>query len=310
MIRLLVLICLIYANFLQGDLEDHFKEALGKSDLYSMRNIDFIYIINLDQRPEKFASCLQQLEPYNIHPYRFSAVNGWELSLEEINDVGIILGPWMSNGQWGTCYLPNEDSQPYHELVYQIGRTYFSHCMSRGAIGIVLSHLSVLQDAYDAGYETIWVMEDDISVIENPLMLSSLIDDLDAHVGHAGWDILFTDRDTKNSFGNYVPCTAYAWRPNYSPPNPHKFYDIQEISPQFRKIGARYGAYSMIVRRSGMKKLLNFFKQYQIFLPYDLEYTLPPGINLYTVNLDVVSTLPNALSDNGGPNYKIVNQQH
>lgn len=60
----------------------------------------------------------------------------------------------------------------------------------------------------------------------------------------------------------------------------------------------------MIVRRSGMKKLLKFFNKYQIFLPYDMDFVLPNDIKLFTVNEDVVSTITNALSDNGGPNYE------
>ena len=32
-------------------------------------------------------------------------------------------------------------------------KTYFTLGMSRGAIGIILSHLSILQDAYDSGYK-------------------------------------------------------------------------------------------------------------------------------------------------------------
>lgn len=31
----------------------------------------------------------------------------------------------------------------------------------------MLSHLSVLKDALDSGYETIWVMEDDIHIIQD-----------------------------------------------------------------------------------------------------------------------------------------------
>ena len=94
----------------------------------------------------------------------------------------MLLEPGMKIDHMGTCYLL-DDSGPQHEMVQQLGRTYFCHCMSRGAIGIVLSHLSVLQDAYDSGYETIWVIEDDIQVIQDPRLLSSLIDELDATVG-------------------------------------------------------------------------------------------------------------------------------
>jgi hypothetical protein len=59
----------------------------------------------------------------------------------------------------------------------------------------------------------------------------------------------------------------------------------------------------MILRRSGIKKLLQFFKAHQIFLPYDMDYILPPGIKLFTVLEDVVSNFPKADSDNGAPNY-------
>lgn len=269
-----------------------------------MGNIDFIYMINLDQRPEKFSLSCERLAPYGIYPFRFSAVNGWELSLETINDVGVRLEPWMDRGQWGTFYPQEGDGSPQHEVVNAIGKNYFCHCMSKGAIGIVLSHLSILQDAYDSGYETIWVMEDDIKIVQDPQILPFLIDRLDALVGREGWDLLFTDRDTLNNQGNPVPCTAFAWRPNFTPRNPLKFGLREDVGSDFRRIGARYGAYSMIVRRSGIKKLLDFFKNYQIFLPYDMDFTLPNNIQLYTVLQDVVTTQPGAPSDNGGPNYK------
>jgi len=270
-----------------------------------MRNIDFIYMINLDQRPEKFASCIAQLHPYGIYPYRFSAVNGWELSLEAINDVGVKYSPGMTTGHYGTRYPLEAGGEAQHEVVHRIGETYFCHCMSRGAIGIVLSHLSILQDAYDSGYETIWVMEDDIEIIRSPHLLSDIIDKIDQTLGRDGWDVLFTDQDTKNQRGEYVPCLGYAWRPNFQPPNPHIFAERRTLRrAPVSRVGARYGAYSMIVRRSGMKRILDFIKSHAIFLPYDMDFYLAPGIRMYAVLEDVISTQIRALSDNGGPNYQ------
>jgi hypothetical protein len=115
---------------------------------------------------------------------------------------------------------------------------------------------------------------------------------------------LFTDTDTKGQDGKYVPCVSHALRPNFSPKNPDGFAQKRSVSPDFMQIGARYGAYSMIVRRSGMKKLLNFFKHYHLFLPFDMDYTLPTGIQLYALKDDVISTQPQALTDNGKCNYK------
>jgi GR25 family glycosyltransferase involved in LPS biosynthesis len=296
-----VLFCLLFSFLHSSPLETHFKKAAGKSAIHSMRGIDFIYIINLDERPEKFTLCQQQLYQHAIIPYRFSAVNGWKLSLETLNDVGVVFQQGMQGDFYGTYY---DSLEPQHAPTHQEGKNYFCHCMSRGAIGIVLSHLSILQDAFDAGYETIWVMEDDIEVIRSPHILSDFIDRLDA-LTNRQWDILFTDQDTKGQDGNYVPCTAFARRPNFTPPDPTVFQLRQDLNHEFRRIGARYGAYSMIVRRSGMKKILDFIKEHKIYLPYDMDFTLPPGILFYTVCEDVVSTQPKALSDNGAPGYSM-----
>jgi len=302
MLQILLSLLIVIFGVVYADVEDHLKKITDKSDAHKMRNIDFIYMINLDQRPEKFAMCTERLSPYGVHPYRFSAVNGWELSLEAINDVGVKYEPWMTIGM-GTRYLINGDKEPFHESVGVNGITYFSHCMSRGAIGIVLSHLSILQDAWDSDYKTIWVMEDDVVPIRDPNLISDYVDRLDALVGENGWDVLFTDPDTKNNYGMYVPCTGFGWRPNFHPYDEGRFAERMDISADFRKIGARFGAYSMIIRRSGIKKILNFIKNYQIFLPYDIEFALPNGIRLFSVKEDLISTQPGALSDNGGPNY-------
>lgn len=285
-----------------ADVEEHLKRIPNKSVALQIKNIDFIYMINLDQRPEKFERCLQELKPYHIIPYQFSAVNGWELTVENLNDLGVKYEIGMDSHLLGTSYLPENNFAPTHEIMHVEGRTYFCHEMRRGPIGIVLSHLSVLQDAYEAGYNTIWVMEDDIRVIRNPHLMSDYIEKLDSLVGD--WDVLFTDRDTINKKGVTVPCLCIAQRPNFTPADSTVFAMRTEISPDFRKIGARYGAYSMIVRRSGMKKILDFFKKYQIFLPYDMDFFLAPDISIYTVLEDVVSTQQDALSDNGKPNYK------
>jgi len=175
--------------------------------------------------------------------------------------------------------------------------------MTRGAIGIALSHLSILKDAYDSGYSTIWIMEDDIQIIQDPRKLSSLVYDLDRIVGKDNWDVLFTDQDTKDANGHYVPCFGMAKRPNFHSEFQDQYYQNTVIANKFMLKGSRFGAYSMIVRRSGMKRILDFIKLHKIFLPYDMEFYLPEGIRMYSLKDDVVSTQPQALSDNSKQNY-------
>lgn len=298
-----ILFCL-FAISLHANVEDYFKPASHKSDAHKMNNIDFIYMINLDQRPEKFENSIRQLHPFGIYPYRFSAVNGWELTLDAINDVGVQFSPDMKGGFLATSFLKKDNFKPSDEIIQTVGRTYFCHCTARGTIGIVLSHLSVLQDAFDSGYETIWVMEDDIEVIKDPRQVPDLIDQLDQLVGKDNWDLLFTDQDIRGADGKYVPSWGYAQRPNYTPQETSHYYEkIKLEGSPFMFIGSRFGAHSMIVRRNGMKKILDFIKKYKIFLPYDMDYYMSESIRMYSVLEDIVSNLPRGESDNGKPNY-------
>ena len=309
MIKFLALSLVAISFSVSADIPDHFKPCPNKSGDHQMRNIDFIYMINLDKRPDRWEDCNKRLNPYGIYPCLFSAVNGWELPIEVINDVGVKFEPWMKTGLMGTYYYLDAGNQIQHahEIIHVVGRTYFGHCVARGPIAIVLSHLSVLQDAFDSGYETIWVMEDDIEVIRDPNGIPDLIDKLDALVGEDGWDILFTDQDIRKPNGEYNPCYWSAQRPNFTPWNLGIFAQRTAISVDFKRIGARWGAHSMIVRRSGMQKILDFIKVYRIFLPYDMDFIFPADMEsdmqMYTVFDDVVSNQVDSISDNGSPSY-------
>ncbi len=289
-----------------GRVQDHLKLALNKDDGHSIRNIDYIYMINLDQRPQKFALATSYLDKYGIRPYRFSAVNGWELTKEAIQDVGVKFQPGMTPLLATTYPVEVDKFIQSHEFMNEYGKTYFVHCMSVGAIGCTLSHMSILQDAYDSGYETIWVMEDDVEVMQDPHILSEIIDELDALVGHGNWDVLFTDYDYRIGVGQYLPAYGAPKRPDMDcrseERHSDKYMKSYAVSERLRKVAARFGSASMIIRRSGIEKLLIFAKR-GIYLPYDLENYLSPGIQRYGLTFDVVTNMLNPLSDIGNPDY-------
>ena len=191
MIKLIALGVFFLCSQLFAGVFEHLHKIPPKDGNHSFKNIDCVYMINLDERPEKWKASFDQLAPYGVNPLRFSAVNGWKLSFEELEDLSSLYKSKMGEGRWGTYYPPSMNGEPCHEVMMG-GKKYFSHCMSRGAVGIVLSHLSILKDAYDAGYQIIWVLEDDIEIVQDPKILSSLIKNLDSMVGIDGWDILFT----------------------------------------------------------------------------------------------------------------------
>jgi GR25 family glycosyltransferase involved in LPS biosynthesis len=299
---LLIIICL--SINLYGDFQKYLKKTDEKKGVHFIENIDFIYMINLDERPEKWKKSIDQLNSYGVYPYRFSAINGWNLSTNQINELGVKFNPKkMKRDMMAACYPLEAKGARRDEIIGSSNYCYLSF-LSKGAIGILLSHLSILKDAIDSGYETIWVMEDDIEVIRDPNILSKLVFKLDVLLGKDNWDILFTDQDTRDSLRNHIPCYSFARRPNFIPKNPKRFSKRVQVCEDIIQIGARYGAYSMILRRSGIIKLYNFIKEYKFFLSYDMEYTLPNDIKLFSVKKDIVGHLIDGLSDNGLPNYK------
>src|SRR3990167_4040586 len=242
-----------------SEMEKRFRKVENKSEGKQIRNVDFIYLINLDQRPEKLALSLKELETYGIIPHRLPAVYGWGIAKEVLDDVGVKFAPGMELYQWAIQYPNRKNREREFEFLREssFGNTFFSPCTSLGAIGCSLSHLSVLQDAYDSGYETIWVLEDDISVKATPHYLADLIDKLDELVGKEGWDVLYTDIDTqdywiyseKNDFQSNLRGLRMDlfWRPDLPPPNPFELTKRTIVRNDFLKIGSRMRTHSMII---------------------------------------------------------------
>ncbi len=301
------LLLLCSTSFSYGGIENQFKKAEGKSGIHRMPKIDFIYMINLDVRPEKYASTMKELEPYGIHPYRFSAVNGWDLSVEAINEVGLEYQEGMTP-LFSTTFPLEAGGIPSYELMCVEGRAYFAHCLWQGAIGCALSHLSVLQDAFDSGYETIWVMEDDVQVVSDPRVIPMLIEKLDTLIGKNRWDVLYTDLDYRVGVGQYTSAHGAPKRPD-TDCRPEvrfseKYWKVTNVGKDFRKIGARFGTHSMIIRRNGIRKLLEYSKKHKIYLPYDMENYMVPDIQRYSVNYDIVTNRLDAVTDLLKPHYK------
>ncbi len=284
------------------EVEKYFKKADNKTGRHSMANIDFIYVINLDPRPERYERTMNALKPYGIVPYRFSAVNGWKLSDKALDELGIVYESWMPQGPICSVYRHvNGKEYISFEIMKEVGVCYYSHSLSRGAIGCLLSHLSILQDAYDSGYQTVWIMEDDIRVVSDPREISLLVSTLNNLA--PDWDVFFTDHEVKGANGVPVPCMVIRPRPLVELKPLEYYLKRTPLSNGIEKIGMRFGSASMVVNRSGMKKLLDFFKTNKIYFPYDIDYFFVPNINFYALTRDIVTNIAGGESDNGRPTY-------
>lgn len=279
-------------------LKQHLKSAENKIEGQQIRNIDFIYVINLDYRKEKMDICVSQFKNYNIIPYRFAAICGWNLEDQVFRDVGLKLMPGMTLTHPFLPQYAKVSFVPIRSKIKQAqpsdyGETCFFYEAYPGVIGCSLSHLSVLNDAYESGYDIIWVLEDDFKLNDDPHKLSSFIDLLDATVGREGWDILYTDAKWGNSWMHR------SWRPDMRNGDYARFTKHTNVNNEFIQIGGRGGAYSMIVNRSGMKKILDFNISRGIFLPYDYEIAYVPELQLFCLTSDLAVIGSTEISDTG-----------
>jgi GR25 family glycosyltransferase involved in LPS biosynthesis len=251
-------------------------------------NVDCTYLINLDQRREKLEHTLNQFSPYQITMNRLPAIYGWNLTDEVFDDVGMKLKEGM---EWHkSIRMFQNRSEKLVQPCY--GQAVFYPRMSHGAVGTALSHLSILQNAHDARFETIWVLEDDVTVQKDPRLISHYIEKLDSLVTKKGWDVLYTDDVT--FFEPFTPGTVY--RPDMPDLDFEPLFVRKALDRDFYKIGGRCQAHSMIIRKSGIEKILNFEKKRGIYLPYDVEIAFVPEMRFYNLKHNIVKggTLENS----------------
>ena len=290
-------------SFGLASIKDHLKPCLDKSDPPEIQGVDFVYLMNLDRRPDRFAYCLQQLRPYGITPYRFSAVDGKSLSPLAFEEIGLRFLEGMQGGQWAITYPREGVDDPTYVFLGRssYGKSYFSQYMTKGAIGCTLSHLSIVQDAFESGYETIWVLEDDFLIKKDPRTISSYIKGLDDWAGRENWDILFTDYCPAVSLPDPLQATKkhfwFLWRPDVKKYDYASYAEHKFVWHDIAKIGSRNRTHSMIIRRSGMKKILDFELTHHPFIPYDNELSLIPSLQMYAIESGLVTYAPNFSSD-------------
>lgn len=230
-----------------------------------LEGVDCIYLINLDRRPDRLARMQNIFESYDLHVQRFSAVDGKQLTTETKQ---ALFGPYPVR-------------------------------MTNGSIGCLLSHLSILHDAYQRKFKCIWVVEDDVDVLEDPHVFVPLLRALQKH--DSKWDLFFTDLDAKDSDGKYFFACVSEFRPN-QPQQPLAYYQKKRnAGSDFFRIRQRFGAWSLFVSRKGIKKLLDYYQHVYLWSAYDIDLFYTPNLHCYTPRRDIVTQILGQDSDTVAP---------
>lgn len=261
------------------NIEKHLKRIERTKKPFQIPGIDYIYLINLDSRPEKLERSVRQLKRYGIEAERLAAIYGWTLSQDVFDDIGMKFLPPMDFRFDGSVFFrPASDQLDAGEKLDAscYGKTCVHQTTSAGSLGGSLSHLSCLQDAYEKGSETVWILEDDFTLEKDPKILSSIILSLDQLIGKENWDLLYTDDD--HHFNRYGDLTIDP-RPDRPP-----FRLVVEHTPigqGFVRIGGRHQLHSVIYRKSGIEKILNYIKTFGLFHTFDVEINFTPELKKY-----------------------------
>ncbi len=222
-----------------------------------IQGIDCIYVINLDERPERWERMKALCEELGLHVNRVSAVNGWNLSREVVKDL------------FG----------PYTERSTQI---------RGGPIGCMMSHLSVIRDAYEKGYNCVWILEDDAAFLEDIHEIPELISELTAY--DPQWDILFTDQNFRNENG-YTPFYGLDPRPHQPLEHLSYYSERKKISDHLMQIHSRYATTSILWSRKGLEKATHFYSTHYMWTAIDIDMHTIPGLREYASTSDIVSNL-------------------
>ena len=240
-------------------ISNHFVDIELTEPSSGINGIDCIYVINLAERPQRWERVKSICEPHHLHPNRVNAVNGWELSSESLREL-----------------------------------TQIPHNLKKGAIGCLLSHLSILQHALENEFECIWVMEDDIVILDNPHEISFLLNQLSEI--DPEWDIFYTD--IRNCFTINGKYTRQPIKQN------------NYISDNLLKVESRFGNYSVIISKNGIKKILNYFSSKKFSDPIDIDIHFIPNLKKYSSSWNIISWLFELCSDTENSPVQSIENKH
>jgi GR25 family glycosyltransferase involved in LPS biosynthesis len=288
-------------NELNSTLNTPFNENIVKSNI---KNIDHIFIVNLEKCPKKKNYIKNFFDKYKIDINFFKAINGWALSMDTLKNIGTKFEKNMDNFENlidnrhdnGLATRYDEGSHTgqfneYYERMYERDENcWYIHGMAPGQIGCILSHLNIYKNALALKMKTIMICEDDCQINENPHSISNYLNELNTLTNN-DWDMLYLDKEQIYN-GEEIIQSGRVVHPHLDNSKyalEHLNFTINEkISENIRRVGARFGTYGYVISESGMKKILEWHLIHGIWSPADIlcvsnlkKYTLLKNIIIH-----------------------------
>ena len=228
-LKVLFFFCLISSKLLteNSPVLSYLKSIELENSYSGLEKIDSIYIINLKRRPDRKKNMEAIFSKNHLLPNFFDAIDGRNLTQ---NDFNILTAKGRAPSLW-----------------------------NRNQVGCLLSHLSIIKDAFDRNYECIWICEDDVKFVGSPNLLSSYINELNSL--DQNWGCLYTDTTTH---GRHFPQMRQALRNGQICPK--NLNEMKKINKHFLFEGFRFLTHSWIFSRKGMKLVLDYYSKYYLFI--------------------------------------------
>ncbi len=254
----LLLISIIFWRYDFSLLFENYKPILYNEHVkpHLERKIQHVYVVNMKNNPDRYKKISSELNSEGIKFSRFNAIDGYNLKI--ISKSGeIFTGKDLKSGKAKLkmgekykVYCPNVVMNYRY-----IPKMYYAPLVA-GEFGCYCSHLEIMHDVIEKGYNAVLILEDDAEIYKG---VAQKIKKLEQYLPDVKkWDIIYTGLSMrKNSYGYFRKFQPVIRNP-----------EIKRITKFPLKI---WGTYSFIINYSGATKILSEIESSGIYDPIDLN---------------------------------------
>lgn len=205
--------------------ESALKEAKGKDkESHKMSGIDFIYVITA-KKCHRFNDFKRSFAKYGVNPYRFTAFSPSSISSDTMHRTCLRGSRRLRRVTAQKMVVKKGKFILKKRKMLDRSSGYIHSKMQIKKLASALSHISIIKDALESGYENIWIMDSGTELRCDPNILSNYI--VRANKEIPDWTSIYTDYSERDS-GDYVePIMKFYWRPDIDFLDPEEYLQRQ-----------------------------------------------------------------------------------